>query len=234
MQARLAAAIGARRTPLRPGDRPAAPPAAACAGRPPARPAHPRRARDHGALRRARRRHRARRGDRRATVVASPRTGSSSPRPPPRRRWLAESGLACDAAGFVTVDEHLRSPSHPFVFAAGDCASQRGQAYPKSRPVRGASGPRARREPATPPAWRGAHGVPPAADRACAARHRRRPRDHVVEPVRGGGRLGVAVEGRDRPSIHGAIPLSGTGDRAEFGRHERLESRHSQPRRQRS
>lgn len=46
--------------------------------------------------------------------------------------WLAESGLACDAAGFVTVDEHLRSPSHPFVFAAGDCASQQGQAYPKS------------------------------------------------------------------------------------------------------
>jgi selenide,water dikinase len=46
--------------------------------------------------------------------------------------WLAESGLACDAAGFVTVDEHLRSTSHPFVFAAGDCASQQGQAYPKS------------------------------------------------------------------------------------------------------
>jgi selenide,water dikinase len=46
--------------------------------------------------------------------------------------WLAASGLACDAAGFVTVDAHLRSPSHPFVFAAGDCASQQGQAYPKS------------------------------------------------------------------------------------------------------
>jgi len=46
--------------------------------------------------------------------------------------WLAESGLACDAAGFVTVDEHLCSPSHPFVFAAGDCASQHGQSYPKS------------------------------------------------------------------------------------------------------
>jgi selenide,water dikinase len=46
--------------------------------------------------------------------------------------WLAASGLACDAAGFVTVDEHLRSPSHPFVFAAGDCASQQGQAYAKS------------------------------------------------------------------------------------------------------
>ena len=45
--------------------------------------------------------------------------------------WLAASGLACDAAGFVTVDEHLRSPSHPFVFAAGDCTSHQG-AHPKS------------------------------------------------------------------------------------------------------
>jgi selenide,water dikinase len=46
--------------------------------------------------------------------------------------WLAASGLACDAAGFVDVDAHLRSTSHPYVFAAGDCASQRGAAYPKS------------------------------------------------------------------------------------------------------
>jgi len=46
--------------------------------------------------------------------------------------WLAASGLECDTAGFVEVDDHLRSSSHPFVFAAGDCASQRGQAYPKS------------------------------------------------------------------------------------------------------
>lgn len=35
----------------------------------------------------------------------------------------AASGLACDAAGFVLVDAALRSVSHPFVFAAGDCAS---------------------------------------------------------------------------------------------------------------
>jgi selenide,water dikinase len=46
--------------------------------------------------------------------------------------WLAGSGLACDALGFVAIDEHLRSTSHPFVFAAGDCASQQGAAYPKS------------------------------------------------------------------------------------------------------
>lgn len=36
--------------------------------------------------------------------------------------WLAESGLATDARGFVRVDGCLRSASHPNVFAAGDCA----------------------------------------------------------------------------------------------------------------
>jgi selenide,water dikinase len=46
--------------------------------------------------------------------------------------WLAASGLACDAQGFVEVDAYLRSTSHPFVFAAGDCASQRGEPRPKS------------------------------------------------------------------------------------------------------
>jgi selenide,water dikinase len=37
--------------------------------------------------------------------------------------FLAASGLACDAAGCVRVDAALRSLNHPFVFAAGDCAS---------------------------------------------------------------------------------------------------------------
>ena len=46
--------------------------------------------------------------------------------------WLAASGLACDARGFVRVDEALRSPSHPFVFAAGDCATQAQHPRPKS------------------------------------------------------------------------------------------------------
>jgi NADH dehydrogenase FAD-containing subunit len=46
--------------------------------------------------------------------------------------WLAASGLACDPRGFVRIDAHLRSPSHPFVFAAGYCASQDGHPRPKS------------------------------------------------------------------------------------------------------
>ena len=46
--------------------------------------------------------------------------------------WLAASGLDCDARGFVRVDDHLRSVSHACVFAAGDCATQVGQAHVKA------------------------------------------------------------------------------------------------------
>jgi len=46
--------------------------------------------------------------------------------------WFAASGLACDRGGFVRIDDHLRSRSHPFVFAAGDCASQDGRPHPRS------------------------------------------------------------------------------------------------------
>ncbi|WP_339515309.1 FAD-dependent oxidoreductase [Pseudomonas sp. RL_15y_Pfl2_60] len=37
--------------------------------------------------------------------------------------WLEESGLACDARGFVQVLSTLQSQSHGQIFAAGDCAS---------------------------------------------------------------------------------------------------------------
>ncbi len=46
--------------------------------------------------------------------------------------FLAASGLACDAAGCVRVEASLRSVSHRFVFAAGDCASVEGAARPKA------------------------------------------------------------------------------------------------------
>nr|WP_163502208.1 FAD-dependent oxidoreductase [Halomonas socia] len=37
--------------------------------------------------------------------------------------WLADTGLALDGVGFIRVDDHLASISHPHVFAAGDTAS---------------------------------------------------------------------------------------------------------------
>ncbi len=47
-------------------------------------------------------------------------------------RFLAASGLACDNSGCVRVGRDLRSISHPFVFAAGDCASLIGAPRPKA------------------------------------------------------------------------------------------------------
>ncbi|WP_428485142.1 selenide, water dikinase SelD [Rhodopila sp.] len=46
--------------------------------------------------------------------------------------FLAASGLACDAAGCVHIDATLRSVSHPYVFAAGDCAALKGSPRPKA------------------------------------------------------------------------------------------------------
>ncbi len=46
--------------------------------------------------------------------------------------WLGEAGLAVDASGFVSVDRHLRSVSHPEVFAAGDIAHLQDQERAKS------------------------------------------------------------------------------------------------------
>ena len=56
--------------------------------------------------------------------------------------WLAASGLASDPRGFVQIDDTLRSPSHPFVFAAGDCATQIAHSRPKSGVFAVRQGPR--------------------------------------------------------------------------------------------
>ena len=45
-------------------------------------------------------------------------TGSAAP------GWVRGSGIATDAAGFLSVDAHHRSPSHPHIFAAGDVAAR--------------------------------------------------------------------------------------------------------------
>jgi len=51
---------------------------------------------------------------------------------PAAAAWPSASGLRCDADGFVLVDRHLRSISHPHVFAAGDMATVADHPHPKS------------------------------------------------------------------------------------------------------
>ncbi|MGH6624266.1 MAG: FAD-dependent oxidoreductase [Burkholderiaceae bacterium] len=58
-----------------------------------------------------------------ATVLA---TGVVAP------AWVAASGLATDEYGFIAVDTHLQSVSHPGVFAAGDVATMIDRPRPKS------------------------------------------------------------------------------------------------------
>ena len=58
-----------------------------------------------------------------ATIWA---TGAGAP------SWLADTGLALDAQGFIRIDERLASVSNPEIFAAGDCATIDGHRYPKS------------------------------------------------------------------------------------------------------
>ena len=53
-------------------------------------------------------------------------TGASIP------HWPADCGLAVDTDGFIAVNTHLQSISHPFVFVSGDAASIEGHPRPKS------------------------------------------------------------------------------------------------------
>ncbi len=53
-------------------------------------------------------------------------TGASIP------QWPIESGLSQSADGFLEVNAHLQSTSHPFIFIAGDAATIKDQPRPKS------------------------------------------------------------------------------------------------------
>jgi selenide,water dikinase len=53
-------------------------------------------------------------------------TGASIP------QWPANCGLNLSDDGFIEINNHLQSTSHPFVFAAGDAATIKNQPRPKS------------------------------------------------------------------------------------------------------
>jgi pyridine nucleotide-disulfide oxidoreductase family protein len=55
--------------------------------------------------------------------------------------WLADSGLALDAQGFIEIGATLQSTSHPEVFAAGDVASRIDTPHAKSGVYAVRSGP---------------------------------------------------------------------------------------------
>lgn len=62
------------------------------------------------------------------TVSARLTVGAAGARP---FGWLSETGLDL-TDGFITVDEHLRSVSHPNVYATGDCAHYAHAPRPKA------------------------------------------------------------------------------------------------------
>jgi selenide,water dikinase len=53
-------------------------------------------------------------------------TGASAP------AWIGQGGLQCDHRGFVAVNDHLQSTSHPSAFAAGDIATMVSRPLPKA------------------------------------------------------------------------------------------------------
>lgn len=54
---------------------------------------------------------------------------TTSVQPPP---WLANSGLALDAQGFIAVNEYQQSTNHPHVFATGDVSTRSDQALARN------------------------------------------------------------------------------------------------------
>jgi len=46
--------------------------------------------------------------------------------------WIRDSGLAVDERGYLLTNDFLQSPSHPDVFAAGDCQTQVGRKHAKA------------------------------------------------------------------------------------------------------
>jgi selenide,water dikinase len=113
--------------------------------------------------------------------------------------FLAASGLACDEVGCIRVNASLRSISHGFVFAAGDCATIEHGARPKAGvwAVRAGAPLRPRPELA----------ILAASVERTGHRWSRRWTCSGVAQRDSGVRLGsVALEGLDRPALDAHVP----------------------------
>lgn len=102
-------------------------------------------------------------------------TGAAAP------GWIAASGLAVDARGFVHVSDTLQSVSDPRVFAAGDCAAVAGYALEKAGVFAVRQGPVLADN-----LWRAARGD---------ALRRYRPQRRFLSLVSTGDRVAVASRG---------------------------------------
>lgn len=96
--------------------------------------------------------------------------------------WIRAAGLDIDARGFAAIDGYLRSTSHPFVFAAGDCATQSAHPRPKSGVYAVRQGPPL------------AHNLRQSAQGEALASYV--PQRHALALISTGGRHAIASRGR--------------------------------------
>jgi selenide,water dikinase len=119
--------------------------------------------------------------------------------------WLADTGLALDAAGFIRVRETLQTETDPLIFAAGDCTAWPRSSAGKGRRLRRAHGAAAGRKPAPSAARPAVAGLSTAAALAGVDQHWRQTCHRLARRVLRARRLGLALEGLDRPPLHAAF-----------------------------
>jgi len=130
-------------------------------------------------------------------------------------RWLAKAGLPLDARGFLRVDQTLRVVGRDDVFAAGDTIAFSGRELPKSGVYAVRAGP-ALAENIRRTLTGLVAAVPAAARGALSDFDWGTSRGGYPQRPRGRGRLGVAVEGLDRSSLHAQVQRA-AGDDARAG-----------------
>ena len=120
--------------------------------------------------------------------------------------WLAYTGLTLDARGFVALAATLRS-SDPRIFAAGDCATVLKHPRPKSGVFAVRQGPPLAENLRRVPGRRESKTLRAAKPLSCADRHGRRSGARDARQLGDRKRLGLALEGMDRPSLDGELPV---------------------------